>query len=142
MDAISKQYLFSIWKTLLLPLPHYHCFFAYSILCRISFITITSLQKNKSTLYCFPGQNQSLLSEQGSLAKLESFKGLYRVHLLPLIQPGQWKLSAKCDGHITFDVIGKRKKVFFIKQMAELQMHWLLCAVTTLTLLCPQVTAA
>ncbi|KAA8593835.1 hypothetical protein FQN60_004669 [Etheostoma spectabile] len=51
-------------------------------------------------------QSQSLLSEEGSLAKLERFKGLYRVSLLSPIQPGQWKLQAKNDGHLTFNVIG------------------------------------
>ncbi|XP_049582169.1 von Willebrand factor A domain-containing protein 7 isoform X1 [Syngnathus scovelli] len=52
------------------------------------------------------GQSQSLLSEQGSLASLEHFNGLYRVRLLPRIQPGQWYLHAKADGHVAFNVIG------------------------------------
>lgn len=55
-------------------------------------------------------QSQSLLSEQGPLAELEHFKGLYRISLLSPIQPGQWKLRAKSDGHLSFNVIGKRKK--------------------------------
>ncbi|KAG8002177.1 von Willebrand factor A domain-containing protein 7 [Nibea albiflora] len=50
--------------------------------------------------------SQSLLSEQGPLAELKSFKGLYRIGLLSPIQPGQWKLRAKSDGHLTFNVIG------------------------------------
>ncbi|XP_051934053.1 von Willebrand factor A domain-containing protein 7 [Hippocampus zosterae] len=53
------------------------------------------------------GQTQSLLSEQGSLASLEVFKGLYRVRLLPPIQPGQWYLHAQADGHVTFNIIAE-----------------------------------
>ncbi|XP_061683678.1 von Willebrand factor A domain-containing protein 7 [Syngnathoides biaculeatus] len=52
------------------------------------------------------GQTQSLLSEQGSLASIESFTGLYRVRLLPPVQPGQWNLEATAVGHIAFNVIG------------------------------------
>nr|XP_019950842.1 PREDICTED: von Willebrand factor A domain-containing protein 7-like isoform X1 [Paralichthys olivaceus] len=52
------------------------------------------------------GQSQSLLSEKGSLADLEHFKGLYRISLLSPIQPGQWKVHTKSDGHLTFNVIG------------------------------------
>ncbi|XP_053176140.1 von Willebrand factor A domain-containing protein 7 [Scomber japonicus] len=52
------------------------------------------------------GQTQSLLTEQGPLAELEHFKGLYRIRLLAPIQSGQWNLSTKCEGHITFNVIG------------------------------------
>ncbi|XP_070826960.1 von Willebrand factor A domain-containing protein 7 [Chaetodon trifascialis] len=51
-------------------------------------------------------QSQSLLSEQGPLAELERFTGLYRIRLLSPIQPGQWKLQARSDGHLTFNVIG------------------------------------
>ncbi|XP_078102749.1 von Willebrand factor A domain-containing protein 7 [Sander vitreus] len=51
-------------------------------------------------------QSQSLLSEEGPLAELERFEGLYRISLLSPIQPGQWKLQAKNDGHLTFNVIG------------------------------------
>ncbi|XP_054649755.1 von Willebrand factor A domain-containing protein 7 [Dunckerocampus dactyliophorus] len=51
------------------------------------------------------GQSQSLLSEQGSLADVEPFTGLYCVRLLPPIQPGQWNLQAKADGHMTFSII-------------------------------------
>nr|XP_046246235.1 von Willebrand factor A domain-containing protein 7 [Scatophagus argus] len=51
-------------------------------------------------------QRQSLLNEQGPLAELEYFKGLYRISLLLPIQPGQWELQAKSDGHLTFSVIG------------------------------------
>nr|XP_057936998.1 von Willebrand factor A domain-containing protein 7 [Doryrhamphus excisus] len=51
------------------------------------------------------GQSQSLLSKQGSLADIEPFTGLYCVRLLPPIQPGQWNLQAKADGHITFNII-------------------------------------
>ncbi|XP_029027336.1 von Willebrand factor A domain-containing protein 7 [Betta splendens] len=51
-------------------------------------------------------ESQSLLSSQGPLAKLEPFKGLYRISLLPPIQPGQWRLRAKSNGPLTFQVIG------------------------------------
>ncbi|XP_074497549.1 von Willebrand factor A domain-containing protein 7 [Sebastes fasciatus] len=51
-------------------------------------------------------QIQSLLIEKGPLAELELFKGLCRISLLSPIQPGQWKLQAKSDGHLTFNVIG------------------------------------
>ncbi|XP_023155615.2 von Willebrand factor A domain-containing protein 7 [Amphiprion ocellaris] len=51
-------------------------------------------------------QSQSLLNEQGPLAELEHFQGLYRISLLPPIQSGQWKLQATSDGHLTFNVIG------------------------------------
>ncbi|XP_029301797.1 von Willebrand factor A domain-containing protein 7 [Cottoperca gobio] len=52
-------------------------------------------------------RSQSLLSEGGSLAELERFEGLYRIGLLSPIQPGQWNLQAKSDGHLTFNVIGE-----------------------------------
>ncbi|XP_051253637.1 von Willebrand factor A domain-containing protein 7 [Dicentrarchus labrax] len=51
-------------------------------------------------------QSQSLLSKQGPLAEIEHFKGLYRISLLSPVQPGQWKLQARSDGHLTFNVIG------------------------------------
>ncbi|XP_041849823.1 von Willebrand factor A domain-containing protein 7 isoform X2 [Melanotaenia boesemani] len=51
------------------------------------------------------GQNQSLLRAHGPLAELEHFQGLYRVSLSPPVEPGQWKLQAKSDGHLTFNVI-------------------------------------
>ncbi|XP_018554392.1 von Willebrand factor A domain-containing protein 7 [Lates calcarifer] len=51
-------------------------------------------------------QSQSLLNEQGSLAELERFQGLYRISLLPPIQAGQWKVYTKSDGQLTFNVIG------------------------------------
>ncbi|XP_029372637.1 von Willebrand factor A domain-containing protein 7 [Echeneis naucrates] len=51
-------------------------------------------------------QSQSLLSEQGPLATLEHFEGLYRINLLPPVQTGQWKVHAKSDGQLTFNVIG------------------------------------
>uniref|UniRef100_UPI0037E839E5 von Willebrand factor A domain-containing protein 7-like n=1 Tax=Semicossyphus pulcher TaxID=241346 RepID=UPI0037E839E5 len=51
-------------------------------------------------------QSQSLLREQSPLAELQHFEGLYRITLLSPIQPGQWKLQAKSDGHLTFNVIG------------------------------------
>lgn len=52
-------------------------------------------------------QSQSLLSGDGPLAALDHFEGLYRISLLSPTQPGQWKLQAKSDGHLTFNVIGK-----------------------------------
>ncbi|XP_061639296.1 von Willebrand factor A domain-containing protein 7 isoform X2 [Phyllopteryx taeniolatus] len=51
------------------------------------------------------GRTQSLLSEQGSLASLEPFNGLYRLRLLPPIRPGQWNLQATGDGHVAFNII-------------------------------------
>ncbi|XP_034723657.1 von Willebrand factor A domain-containing protein 7-like [Etheostoma cragini] len=65
-------------------------------------------------------QSQSLLSEEGSLAKLERFKGLYRISLLSPIQPGQWKLQAKNDGHLTINVIGD-SSVDFLYYFATVQ---------------------
>ncbi|KAJ4935772.1 hypothetical protein JOQ06_017300 [Pogonophryne albipinna] len=52
-------------------------------------------------------QSQSLLSGDGPLAALDHFEGLYRISLLSPTQPGQWKLQAKSDGHLTFNVIGE-----------------------------------
>ncbi|XP_069003832.1 von Willebrand factor A domain-containing protein 7 [Embiotoca jacksoni] len=57
-------------------------------------------------------ESQSLLNEQGPLAELEHFQGLYRIRLLPPTQPGQWKLQAKSDGHLTFSVIGDSRVDF------------------------------
>uniref|UniRef100_A0AAX7V698 von Willebrand factor A domain containing 7 n=1 Tax=Astatotilapia calliptera TaxID=8154 RepID=A0AAX7V698_ASTCA len=54
----------------------------------------------------FSDQSQSLLNEEGPLAVLQQFQGLYRVNLFPPLQPGQWKLQAKSNGHLTFNVIG------------------------------------
>ncbi|XP_015228237.1 PREDICTED: von Willebrand factor A domain-containing protein 7-like [Cyprinodon variegatus] len=51
-------------------------------------------------------QSQSLLSENGHLAELEHFQGLYRIKLLPPVQAGQWNLKAKSKDHLTFKVIG------------------------------------
>ncbi|XP_039478472.1 von Willebrand factor A domain-containing protein 7-like isoform X2 [Oreochromis aureus] len=51
-------------------------------------------------------QSQSLLNEEGPLAVIQQFQGLYRISLFPPLQPGQWKLQAKSDGHLTFSVIG------------------------------------
>ncbi|KAK2846963.1 hypothetical protein Q5P01_009962 [Channa striata] len=51
-------------------------------------------------------QSQSLLSDQGPLAQLQHFEGLYRICLLHPIQPGQWKITAKSDGPLTFEVVG------------------------------------
>ncbi|XP_038548790.1 von Willebrand factor A domain-containing protein 7 isoform X2 [Micropterus salmoides] len=50
-------------------------------------------------------QSQSLLSEQSPLAEVERFDGLYRISLLSPMQPGQWKLQTKSDGHLIFNVI-------------------------------------
>lgn len=57
----------------------------------------------------FSDKRQSILREQGHLAELEHFQGLYRIKLLPPVQAGEWKLQAKSDDHITFTVIGKQK---------------------------------
>ncbi|XP_060929226.1 von Willebrand factor A domain-containing protein 7 [Limanda limanda] len=58
------------------------------------------------------GQSQSLLSEKGSLADLEHFQGLYRISLLFPIQQGKWKVHAKSDEHLTFNVIGDSRVDF------------------------------
>lgn len=65
----------------------------------------------------FSDQSQSLLNEEGPLAVLQQFQGLYRVNLFPPLQPGQWKLQAKSNGHLTFNVIGKRNNIEYIKQI-------------------------
>ncbi|XP_034023845.1 von Willebrand factor A domain-containing protein 7 [Thalassophryne amazonica] len=52
------------------------------------------------------GLRQVLLSEQGLLAELEHFEGLYRIRLLHPIQPGQWSIQVRSHGQITFNVIG------------------------------------
>ncbi|KAK5904480.1 hypothetical protein CesoFtcFv8_006038 [Champsocephalus esox] len=57
-------------------------------------------------------QSQSLLSGDGPLAALDHFEGLYRISLLSPTQPGQWKLQAKSDGHLTFNVIGESSADF------------------------------
>ncbi|XP_032401073.1 von Willebrand factor A domain-containing protein 7 [Xiphophorus hellerii] len=51
-------------------------------------------------------KRQSILREQGHLAELEHFQGLYRIKLLPPVQAGEWKLQAKSDDPLTFTVIG------------------------------------
>ncbi|XP_066540580.1 von Willebrand factor A domain-containing protein 7 [Hoplias malabaricus] len=52
------------------------------------------------------GIDQSLLSGAGPLAELDLSEGLYRVSLLPPIEPGQWRLSMTAHGPITFNVLG------------------------------------
>ncbi|KAG7470601.1 hypothetical protein MATL_G00115630 [Megalops atlanticus] len=52
------------------------------------------------------GDHQSLLDQSGPLAELKHFKGLYRITLLPPIEPGQWDLSASAEGPVTLNVIG------------------------------------
>ncbi|XP_015461758.3 von Willebrand factor A domain-containing protein 7 [Astyanax mexicanus] len=59
------------------------------------------------------GVNQSLLSEAGPLAGLDHAEGLYRVNLLPPIEPGQWQLSVTAQGPITFNVLGESTLDFF-----------------------------
>ncbi|KAG7223110.1 hypothetical protein INR49_015869, partial [Caranx melampygus] len=51
-------------------------------------------------------QSQAVLREQGPLAELEHFEGLYRISLLPPIQSGQWRVHTKSDRPLTFNVIG------------------------------------
>ncbi|KAI4896696.1 hypothetical protein NFI96_016086 [Prochilodus magdalenae] len=53
------------------------------------------------------GAHQSLLSEAGPLAELDQSEGLYRVSLLPPIEPGQWQLSTTAHGAVTFSVLGE-----------------------------------
>lgn len=57
-------------------------------------------------------QSQPLPSEQGPLAEMKSFKGLYRVGLLLPIEAGQWKLQVRSDGHLTFSVLGTRMVLY------------------------------
>ncbi|KAJ7995232.1 hypothetical protein DPEC_G00242400 [Dallia pectoralis] len=51
------------------------------------------------------GRTQSLLSEQGPLAEVEQFKGLYRIRLLSPIEPGLWHLHVTAVGPVSFDAI-------------------------------------
>lgn len=39
---------------------------------------------------------------------MKSFRGLYRVSLLPPIEPGHWKVQVRSDGHLTINVLGAR----------------------------------
>lgn len=39
---------------------------------------------------------------------MRSFKGLYRISLLPPIEAGQWNLQVKSDGNLTFNVLGTK----------------------------------
>ncbi|XP_054598867.1 von Willebrand factor A domain-containing protein 7 isoform X2 [Nothobranchius furzeri] len=50
-------------------------------------------------------QTQFLLRDQGPMAEVEYFQGLYRISLSPPVQPGQWHLQAMSNDHITFNVI-------------------------------------
>ncbi|KAL2096210.1 hypothetical protein ACEWY4_008358 [Coilia grayii] len=58
------------------------------------------------TLHSPDGHSQPLLGSPGHLAELESLQGLYRVTLLPPIEQGQWHVTAKARGNVTFSVIG------------------------------------
>ncbi|KAM6945989.1 von Willebrand factor A domain-containing protein 7 [Aplochiton taeniatus] len=70
-------------------------------------VTLHLTGKLKQCILSSPsGSRQSLLSEQGPLAKLEHFAGLYRISLLTPIEPGLWDISARADGHLSFNVIG------------------------------------
>ncbi|XP_019905261.2 von Willebrand factor A domain-containing protein 7 [Esox lucius] len=51
------------------------------------------------------GHSQSLLSQQGPLAELEQFQGLYRIRLLSSIEPGLWHLHTIAQGPVTFNAI-------------------------------------
>ncbi|XP_062860432.1 von Willebrand factor A domain-containing protein 7 [Trichomycterus rosablanca] len=53
------------------------------------------------------GAFQSLLSEAGPLAETDQLDGLYRISLLPSIEPGQWHVNVKAHGPITFNVLGE-----------------------------------
>jgi len=70
--------------------------------------------------------SQSLLSQQGPLAELQRFEGLYRIRLLPPVQPGEWMLRAESDGRLAFHVIGKRrtnKNTSGIERILERSIH-------------------
>ncbi|XP_062408716.1 von Willebrand factor A domain-containing protein 7 [Sardina pilchardus] len=58
------------------------------------------------TLHSPHGHSQPLLGPPGPLAELQRLQGLYRVTLLPPIQHGQWNITAKAHGNVTFSVIG------------------------------------
>ncbi|XP_076849339.1 von Willebrand factor A domain-containing protein 7 isoform X3 [Brachyhypopomus gauderio] len=53
------------------------------------------------------GAHQALLSTAGPLAELEQSEGLYRIFLLPPLQPGQWRLTVATQGPVTFSVLGE-----------------------------------
>ncbi|KAL7879064.1 hypothetical protein AOLI_G00100380 [Acnodon oligacanthus] len=53
------------------------------------------------------GAHQSLLSAAGPLGELDQSEGLYRVTLLPPIEPGQWQLNVTAHGPFTFNVLGE-----------------------------------
>ncbi|KAK1785333.1 hypothetical protein P4O66_018719, partial [Electrophorus voltai] len=53
------------------------------------------------------GVHQALLSTAGPLAELEQSGGLYRICLLPPIEPGQWQLTVTAHGSVTFSVLGE-----------------------------------
>ncbi|MCJ8733135.1 hypothetical protein PDJAM_G00219630 [Pangasius djambal] len=59
------------------------------------------------------GARQSLLSEAGLLGELDRSDGLYRVRLLPPVEPGQWQLDVTSHGPITFNVLGESTLDFF-----------------------------
>lgn len=52
------------------------------------------------------GRGQSLPHQQSPLAGLEQSQGLYRIRLLTPLEPGQWQLTYRADGHVTFKAIG------------------------------------
>ncbi|KAL0973413.1 hypothetical protein UPYG_G00203250 [Umbra pygmaea] len=58
------------------------------------------------------GRTQSLLIQQGPLAALEQFRGLYRIRLLSSIEPGQWHLNTTADGPVTFNAIAYSRMDF------------------------------
>ncbi|XP_076138630.1 von Willebrand factor A domain-containing protein 7 [Alosa pseudoharengus] len=58
------------------------------------------------TLISPNGHTQPLLGPPGPLAELQRLQGLYRVTLWPPIQQGQWHITAKARGNVTFSVIG------------------------------------
>uniref|UniRef100_A0A4W4HHR2 von Willebrand factor A domain containing 7 n=1 Tax=Electrophorus electricus TaxID=8005 RepID=A0A4W4HHR2_ELEEL len=72
-----------------------------------------TLGKKKKKSYSV---HQALLSTAGPLAELEQSGGLYRICLLPPIEPGQWQLTVTAHGSVTFSVLGKRLSPLFCKQ--------------------------
>ncbi|XP_067102530.1 von Willebrand factor A domain-containing protein 7 [Osmerus mordax] len=58
------------------------------------------------TLTSPTGRSQSLLQQQSPLAELQQSRGLYRISLLSPVEPGQWQMTYRAEGHTTFTAIG------------------------------------
>ncbi|XP_028855507.1 LOW QUALITY PROTEIN: von Willebrand factor A domain-containing protein 7-like [Denticeps clupeoides] len=58
------------------------------------------------TLHSPTGRSQVLPGPPDPLAELEQLQGLHRVILRPPIESGQWIISAKARGPVTFNILG------------------------------------